>query len=579
MNNPYGSLKIKKVDAITGKPLEGAIIKITSPLFDYTQEFTTNAQGEILIENLKQGDYTIKEVKAPNGYILSNETKVAVVKWGEETTITYENQPKTSLQITKIDSETGAKLNGARFKLKHTTSGAEYFTDETVNGIATTSNLVSGTYILTEIQAPNGYILDKTERTIVIENNRVNEVTIKNSKKPSLKVIKRDIDTKEVLQGAKFEIYRAENNTTQGLIEKVGEYFTNQQGEINLDTLDYGWYCIKEVQAPNGYLLSEDNTKFVFLEPNQTGDKIVEVIFENAKKPNLIINKIGSIGKEPLQGAKFSLFYATTQGGAVTKVGDYVTDENGQIIIEEGTLKEGWYKLQETEAPQGYEIQGTGTYEFYLKVGESKEITVENVAKNAIVIKKVDADTGEPLAGANFSISIISDGNSSGTHGTTIANVITNHNGVAVVTGLKAGGYIIEETKAPAGYVMVEQAQTVWLNKDDTSAVTVTFENRKNAGLGIKKMDSITKEPLADAIFKVTDSKGQVVGTSNGLFRTDEKGFIHIPNLKTGAYVVQEIQAPDGYVLDNTPQTVHIEYGKLHTLEFFNTPKNSILIK
>ena len=579
MNNPYGSLKIKKVDAITGQPLEGAVLKVSNPLFNYEQEFTTGADGTITINNLKQGSYEIKEVKAPNGYILSNETKVAILKWGEETTITYENQPKTSLQITKIDSETGAKLNGARFKLKHTTSGTEYFTDETVDGVATTTDLVTGIYILTEIQAPNGYILDKTERTIVIENNRVNEITIKNSKKPSLKVIKRDIETKAPLQGAKFEIYRAENNTVQGLIEKVGEYFTNQQGEINLDTLDYGWYCIKEVQVPNGYLLSEDNTKFVFLEPNQTGAKTVEVIFENHKKPNLTINKVGSVGKEPLQGAKFSLFYATTQSGAVTKVGDYVTDERGKIEIPTGTLKEGWYKLQETEAPQGYEIQGTGTYEFYLKAGESKEITVENVAKNAIVIKKVDADTGEPLAGANFSISIISDGNSSGTHGTTIANVITNHNGVAVVTGLKAGGYIIEETKAPTGYVMVEQAQTVWLNKDDTSAVTVTFENRKNAGLGIKKMDSITKDPLADAIFKVTDSKGQVVGTSNGLFRTDEKGFIHIPNLTLGAYVVQEIQAPDGYVLDNTPQTVHIEYGKLHTLEFFNTPKTSILIK
>ena len=78
-----------------------------------------------------------------------------------------------------------------------------------------------------------------------------------------------------------------------------------------------------------------------------------------------------------------------------------------------GTLQQGWYKLQETQAPQGYEIQGTGTYEFFLNAGEIKEITV---------------------------------GNSSGTHGTTIANVITNHNGVAVVTGLKAGGYIIEET-------------------------------------------------------------------------------------------------------------------------------------
>ncbi|MDE6357761.1 MAG: hypothetical protein K2L15_04120, partial [Eubacteriales bacterium] len=402
---------------------------------------------------------------------------------------------------------------------------------------------------------------------------------IKNSKKPSVKIIKRDIDTKEVLANAKFEIWRAENNTTQGLVEKVGEYFTDTKGEIVLNNLDYGWYCIKEVQAPNGYLLSEDNTKFVFLEPNQTGDNTKEIIFENAKKPNLVINKIGSVGKEPLQGAKFSLFYATTQNGAVTKIGDYVTDENGQIIIPTGTLNEGWYKLQETQAPAGYEIQGTGTYEFYLKAGESKEITIENVAKSSIVIKKVDADTGEPLAGAHFSISIISDGNSSGTHGTTIDNVITNSNGVAVVTGLKAGGYIIEETKAPEGYIMTEQTETVWLNKNDTSSVTVTFENRKNAGLGIKKMDAITKEPLANAIFKVTNSKGQVVGTGNGLFRTDEKGFIHIPNLKTGAYVVQEIQSPDGYVLDNTPQTVHIDYGKLHTLEFFNTPKTSIVIK
>ena len=679
-NNPYGILKIKKIDAVTGEALEGAVLKISNPLFDYEQEFTTGSAGTIEIENLKQGSYEITEVKAPNGYILSNERKVTVLKWGETTEITYENQPKTSLVITKIDSETGEKLNGARFKLKHTTSGAEYFTDETSNGVATIEELVEGTYTLTEIQAPNGYILNKEPITVVVENDRVNEVTIKNSKKPSitvnkvdsetkeplsgakfelwraenntvqgliekvgeyytneegkinlknldygwyavkeilppqgylltrdnirfvylepnqteenevsitfendkkpsLKVIKRDIDTKEVLQGAKFEIWRAENNTTQGLLEKVGEYFTNEQGEIVLDVTEYGWYCIKEIQAPNGYLLSEDNVKFVFLEPNQTGQKQVQVIFENAKKPNLTINKVGSIGKEPLQGAKFSLFYATTQGGAVEKIGDYITNEQGKIIIEEGTLKEGWYKLQETEAPQGYEIQGTGTYEFYLKAGESKEITIENVAKNSIVIKKVDAETGEPLAGANFSISIISDGNSSGTHGTTIANVITNHNGVAVVTGLKSGGYIIEETKAPTGYVMTEQTQTIWLNKDDTSSVTVTFENRKNAGLGIKKMDSITKEPLADATFKVTDSKGQAVGTTNGLFRTDEKGFIHIPNLPTGAYVIQEIQAPDGYVLDNTPQTVHIENGRLHTVEFFNTPKTSILIK
>ena len=580
MNNPYGSLKIKKIDAITGQGVQGAVLKISNPLFNYEQEITTGAGGEIEIQDLKQGSYEITEVKAPDGYVLSNETKVAVIKWGEETEITYENQPKTSLEITKIDSETGDLLDGARFKLKHTTSGAEYFTDPTANGVVTIDNLVDGTYVLTEIQAPNGYILNKTPVNVVIQNNKVNQITIKNSKKPSIKINKVDEETKDPLAGAKFEVWRAENNTIQGLIEKVGEYYTDQKGEIEINNLDYGWYQVKEIQAPQGYILDKNNYKFVFLEPNQTGANQVEVTFENAKKPDLTINKVGSVGKEPLKGAKFSLFYAgANKDGAVTKIGDYITDDNGQIKIPTGTLKDGWYKLQETEAPQGYEIQGTGTYEFFLKAGESKEITIENIAKSGISIKKVDADTGEPLAGAHFSISIISDGNSSGSNGTTIANVITNSNGVAVVTGLKAGGYVIEETKAPQGYVMVEKSQTVWLNKDDTSMVTVTFENRKNAGLGIKKLDSITKEPLANATFKVTDSKGQVVGTSNGIFRTDEKGFIHIPNLNTGAYIIQEIQAPDGYVLDNTPQTVHIEYGKLHTVEFFNTLKTSILIK
>ena len=592
LNNPYGSLKIKKVDAVTGEPLEGATLKISNPFFDYEQELTTGADGTIEIENLKQGTYEITEVKAPNGYILSTEVKTAIIKWGETTEITYENQPKTSITVNKVDSETKEPLSGAKFELwraeNNTTQGliekvGEYITNE--DGKINLKNLDYGWYAVKEVLPPKGYLLSKDNiKFVYLEPNPTEEntlsITFENDKKPSLKVIKRDIETKAPLEGAKFELWRAENNTTQGLTEKVGEYFTNDKGEIVLDTIDYGWYCIKEIQAPNGYLLSEDNTKFVFLEPNQTGEKTATVIFENAKKPDLTINKIGSVGKEPLKGAKFSLFYAgDNKDGAVEKIGDYVTDDNGQIIIPTGTLKNGWYKLQETEAPQGYEIQGTGTYEFFLKAGESKEITVENVAKSGIAIKKVDADTGEPLAGAHFSISIISDGGSSGSNGTTIANVITNSNGVAVVTGLKAGGYVIEETKAPQGYVMAEKAQTVWLNKDDTSMVTVTFENRKNAGLGIKKMDSITKEPLADATFKVTDSKGQAVGTTNGIFRTDEKGFIHIPNLPTGAYVVQEIQAPNGYIIDNTPQTVHIENGKLHTLEFFNTPKTSILIK
>ncbi len=97
-------------------------------------------------------------------------------------------------------------------------------------------------------------------------------------------------------------------------------------------------------------------------------------------------------------------------------------------------------------------------------------------------------------------------------------------------------------------------------------------------GLGIKKMDSITKEPLADAIFKVTDSKGANVGNSNGIFTTNENGTILVTNLKKGTYIVEEIKAPNGYLLNSKPQVVEADNGKVYTLEFFNPKYDSLTI-
>ena len=408
MNNPYGSLKNKKVDAVTGEALAGATLKISNLLFNYEQEFTTGADGTITINDLKQGSYEITEVQPPNGYILSNETKVAVIKWGEETTITYENEPKTSLQITKIDSETGQMLNGARFKLKHTTSGAKYFTDATVGGITTIEDLISGTYILTEIQAPNGYIFDETERNIVIENDKVNEITIINSKKPSITVNKVDSQTKEPLIGAKFELWRAENNTTQGLIEKVGEYYTNERGQVTLNNLDYGWYAVKEVIAPQGYLLAQNNTQFVYLEPNQTDGNQVSITFENDRKPSLKVVKLDKITKEPLQDAKFELWKAennTTQG-LIEKVGEYFTNQQGEINLD--GLDYGWYAVKEVQAPNGYLLFEDDTKFVFLEPNQTGEnqvvVTFENDKKPSLKVIKRDIDTKEVLSGAKFEI-------------------------------------------------------------------------------------------------------------------------------------------------------------------------------
>ena len=135
---------------------------------------------------------------------------------------------------------------------------------------------------------------------------------------------------------------------------------------------------------------------------------------------------------------------------------------------------------------------------------------------------------------------------------------------------------MVTETQALDGYILNSTPQTVVVNAGDTQ--TLTFTNQPYGGLLIKKMDSVTKEPLADVIFKVTTADGSVVGSGNGLYRTDENGYISIPGLKPDSYIVTEVQAKKGYLLDDVPRTIEIRDEKTHTLEFFNQPLGSLVI-
>lgn len=137
-----------------------------------------------------------------------------------------------------------------------------------------------------------------------------------------------------------------------------------------------------------------------------------------------------------------------------------------------------------------------------------------------------------------------------GTEGTVIGTYTTSKNGTITIAGLKKGVYSIAEVSSDSDHILDETIQTVTL-ADDNSVVTVEFTNAPLGGLLIKKMDAVTKEPLSDVTFKVTDIKGAVVGESNGEYRTDETGTIYIPQL-VGGFIVQEIKTKDGYILDNT---------------------------
>ena len=96
----------------------------------------------------------------------------------------------------------------------------------------------------------------------------------------------------------------------------------------------------------------------------------------------------------------------------------------------------------------------------------------------------------------------------------------------------------------------------------------------------IVKKDAVTGAPISDVEFFITDSDGSVIGNANGKYVTDSAGTIRIDGLTPGMTVIaREVRAKDGYILDDTPQSIKIKRNAVMTLEFRNQPKGGVLVK
>lgn len=281
---------------------------------------------------------------------------------------------------------------------------------------------------------------------------------------------------------------------------------------------------------------------------------------------------------DPIKGAKFNVTFRSdkTSTGEIRDLGTYYSDENGQFFIDK--LDDGWYTITELEPAAGYSIKDPTSQQVYVEAGRGKVVTFENTPLSAIIVKKVDSSTGDPLQGAWFRVRFL--GGTSGTGGTVIAERQTSSNGTFILTGLKAGTYVIEEISAPDGYVLSENdIQTVYLSGNEQDVITVTFGNEAKGSVLIKKIDAITREPLSDVEFMVTESNGTVVGNRNGKYVTDSVGTILIDGLDPNTtLVIKEVRAKSGYVLDDTPQTVKVRSHEVVTVEFRNQPLGGLRI-
>ena len=529
----------------------------------------TNAQGEIYVENAATGLWSFVETAAPDGFCVDPTPKSVYVDVSEgdrEYSVAATNYELPDMKIIKRDAMSGKPIAGTVFSIKSVTGSYSTSVTTGTDGSATLSAIPAGVYVVREESVPEPYIVTNTEQTVALRPDKTSEVTFVDYEKPGLEIIKKNIANGEPIEGVTYRIEQIDGSFSTSAT-------TDNHGRIFLASIPVGSYKVTEINVPSHVILSPIPQE-VALKAGETST----VTFFNAIKPSLEIRKLDSVTGDPVKGAKFQIWYGSnhTDTGELNDLGTYFSDASGKIILPE--IKDGWYKVTELEPASGYAIKEPATQECFISGGESKVLTFENTPLSAIVIRKVDSESGQPLEGAWFRIRYLS--GTSGTGGTVIGEYRTSSNGTIVVTGLKAGTYVCEEISAPDGYVITDATETVYLSGKDQDVITVTFGNDKMGSLLIVKKDAVTGAPISDVEFFITDSDGSVIGNANGKYVTDSAGTIRIDGLTPGMTVIaKEVCAKDGYILDDTPQSIKIKRNSVMTLEFRNQPKGGVLVK
>ena len=591
-NMPDGQLLIRKVcDVNPSITLQDAEFKIAyadgTLIGDSNGIFRTDENGEIRISGLKPGkSVVVTETRAPDGFILDTQSQTVQIKEGRTVSLTFKNTPKGALIIQKRDSETNKPLPGAEFRVT-TAAGCEVglngvIGDSTLtqNGIFTTdssgeiriTNLIPGAYIISEVKAPEGYVMDQPSTNVVIgPKGDTQTVVIKNSQAGTLIIDKRDSLTGKPLAGVTFKVTTASGEFVpdeNGHISSNGLYVTNKEGKIQINGV-VGTLVVTETKTIPGYTIDPGSqTQTVVVHPNDTQT----LYFTNTPSTTLVIEKYIEGTTTPLKGVTFLV---TDSSGAVVgpSNGEYITDEAGRIVIND--LEPGiTVTAREIKTLEGYVLDGTPK-SIKIKAGEVQTLRFYNEAKGTLVIRKLDSVTKEPLAGVEFELTYADGGyvDADNGHLSSKGLYTTDQNGEIRIGGV-TGTIVVKETKTIEGYTIDEatRIQTVEVNPEDTQ--TITVYNDPVGGVEIVKVNADdTKERIPDTTFEIRKIDDELIDT----ITTDKNGRAFLA-LEDGAYYAVEIEAGEGFKLDDTPHYFEVEDGKTTVLKVENKAFSGIII-
>lgn len=331
---------------------------------------------------------------------------------------------------------------------------------------------------------------------------------------------------------------------------------TDENGIIVFDNLKPGTYYIRETEKLDGYLKNDKVYKVeINLNENNRAIDVSKDVYNTLEKGSLILKKIDTDTKLPIKDTIFRIYNENTL------IYEGKTNDDGIIKLVDIPL--GTYKIMEFMPSNGYKIN-EHVIEVNLDKEEVKTIVIENeLEKGSLIIKKIDFDTKEPINDVLFHIYL---------NDTFIKEVRTSDSGIIELNDLVLGTYKIVEQEPKAGYKKNELVVEVTINKD-MEVKEVVIENEKLRGsIIIKKYDANTKELLPNTTFQIIKD-GEVIEEST----TDINGVIRVDNLVLGTYLIKEVNASDGYVLNTTDTLVNLDDDEIE-VEIFNIPDTNINI-